>query len=60
MLANFWPAAFFANEARANARAFDTPEDEDAELIYNYLPEFAPSEGLSTMFEQIYFFKPAA
>lgn len=60
MLANFWPAAFFANEARANARAFDTAEDEDAELIYNFEPEFAPSEGLSSMFEQLYFFKPSA
>lgn len=56
VLANAWPAQFFANEARANDRAFATAADEDAALIYNFEPDFAPADGVSQIFEQLYFF----
>lgn len=60
LLANFWPAAFFANQARANNRTFSDPTAENDALIYNYVPDFAPSDGTSQMFEQIYFFPLSA
>ena len=57
--ASFYPAFFFVDAARQNNRAFASADDENAALIYNYAPVFAPKEGLSTLFEQLYFF-PAA
>ena len=57
--ASFYPAAWFVEQARANNRAFASVDDENAALIYQYAPVFAPPAGLSSMFEQIYFF-PAA
>ena len=45
--------------ARQNDRSFASPDDENAQLIYNYAPVFAPKAGLSNLFEQLYFF-PAA
>ena len=59
-MANSWTAAFFANEARANDRAFASPAAEDAALIYNFAPDFAPADGTSTMFEEIYYFAASA
>jgi hypothetical protein len=50
---NNWAAAqFFVEQARQNTRAFASPADLDAALIYN----FSPRHGLSSNFEQIYFF----
>ena len=44
--ANSWPAWFFAEEARKNARAFADPSQEEAALIYNY----DAKPGVSSMF----------
>ena len=57
--ASFYPAFFFVDAARANERAFASADDENAALIYNFAPVFAPKEGLSTIFEQLYFFSPS-
>lgn len=54
--ANVYPATFFVNQARLNNRTFASADDENAALIYNYAPVFAPATGLSNLFEQIYFF----
>ena len=53
---SYYPAAFFVNQARMNNRSFASADDENAALIYNYAPVFAPKTGLSTLFEQLYFF----
>ena len=50
VLANHYPAARFVSFAN-NSRTFATPDDEAAALIYNYNPLY----GLSSMFEQLYF-----
>jgi len=56
VLANFWPAAFFANEARKNGRAFSGPDAENAALIYNFATDFVARDGVSDHFEEVYFF----
>lgn len=58
--ANAWPALFFAQQARGNARAFASPAEENAALIYNTAPDFAPARGETEIFEQIYFFPASA
>lgn len=58
VVANGYPALWFAQQARANDRAFARPADEQAALIYNYEPVFTLPK-ISTEFEQCYFF-PAA
>ena len=54
--ASYYPAAFFVDQARLNGRSFASADDENNALIYNYAPVFAPKTGLSTLFEQLYFF----
>jgi len=54
--ANVYPATFFVNQARLNNRTFSSAEDENAVLICNFAPVFAPATGLSNLFEQLYFF----
>jgi gamma-glutamyl hydrolase len=49
---NYAPAAFFVEQARKNLRAFPSPAALDEVIIYNY----NPIHGISTNFEQIYFF----
>ena len=51
VLAAHWPAAQFVSFA-TSSRHFDTPDAEYDALIYNYQPIY----GLSSMFEQLYFF----
>lgn len=57
--ASFYPAFFFVDAARANERASASADDENAALVYNYSPIFEPKEGISTLFEQLYFFPPS-
>ena len=52
VIANHYPSAKFASLAGLNSRHFSSPDNESAALIYN----FSPLYGLSSMFEQIYFF----
>jgi hypothetical protein len=59
VVANGYPALFFAQQARANGRAFGSASDEQAALIYNYEPVFTLPK-ISTEFEQCYFFPAAA
>jgi gamma-glutamyl hydrolase len=51
VLAAHWPAASFVSFA-TSSRKFDSPAAEYNALIYNYSPVY----GLSSMFEQFYFF----
>lgn len=53
VLANHYPTAKFASLAGLNSRHFASIDDEAAALIYNYNPIY----GLSSMFEQLYFFQ---
>ena len=45
---------FFVNEARLSNHKFQTPEEENASLIYNYSPVYT---GNMSNFEQCYIFK---
>ena len=52
MSSNWHATQFFVDQARSNSRSFAQPQALDKALIYNY----QPVHGLSTNFEQIYFF----
>lgn len=58
VIANGYPALFFAEQARQNSRRFTDPTAEQNALIYNWAPVFTlPS--INAEFEQCYFFPPA-
>uniref|UniRef100_W5NDC4 folate gamma-glutamyl hydrolase n=1 Tax=Lepisosteus oculatus TaxID=7918 RepID=W5NDC4_LEPOC len=46
-------AEFFVNEARKSSHHFSNPEDEEAALMYNYVPMFTSA---FTSYNQVYFF----
>ncbi|XP_041823616.1 gamma-glutamyl hydrolase [Melanotaenia boesemani] len=49
----FYMAEFFVNEARKSFHRFESQEEENKALIYNYSPVYT---GAMRAFEQIYFF----
>ena len=57
VIANGYPALFFAEQARQNDRTFPDPNSESAALIYNFAPTYTAPK-ISTEFDQCYFFPP--
>ncbi|KAL6464856.1 hypothetical protein MHYP_G00271730 [Metynnis hypsauchen] len=51
--ASFYTANFFVSEAMKNQHRFQTPQEEEKALIYNYMPVF---KGLDSIFMQNYYF----
>ena len=48
--ANSWISRFFVNEARRNNRSFASRAEEDAALIYNYVPQASSSSYQAYIF----------
>jgi gamma-glutamyl hydrolase len=56
VLSNHFPVAFFASKAAENSRSFADANAEYDALIYN----FSPLYGVTSYFEQLYFFPKSA
>ena len=57
IVANQWTARFFVQQARMNARRFDTPKAEYDALIFNYEAEY--TQSIMQGYVQTYFFDAA-